>query len=322
MIVDPFSSGKYLLEEFEKRHIPVVAIISSKTLCSHLRHSMPDKNRFVAIFDFEAEFLHHDLYHFNIGYIIAGCESGVMLAEQLQEHYGFPGNGSDGLDIRRDKYAMQERLKDRQIRSIKQIASNNLTQMITWRKANLEYLKNSKKKSLGFSLKFQSFLLFFNFFLRFPVVVKPLLGGGTEGVTICYSDADIESAFKAQYQKVNVLGVTNDKLLLQEFLHGTEYVVDSVSHDGEHVVCAIWEYSKKKDESTGAITYEWTKLLPARGSIQDELVTYVHRCLNALSITHGPSHAEVMYTPDGPAKGPCLVEEMDTNFAIFSFENS
>ena len=40
---------------------------------------------------------------------------------------------------------------------------------------------------------------------------------------------------------INGLGVVNEGVLIQEFLEGKEYVVDSVSRDGKHKVMAIWE---------------------------------------------------------------------------------
>lgn len=32
---------------------------------------------------------------------------------------------------------------------------------------------------------------------------------------------------------------------MMEYLDGKEYVVDSVSRDGVHRICAIWEYDKR-----------------------------------------------------------------------------
>lgn len=93
-------------------------------------------------------------------------------------------------------------------------------------------------------------------------------------------------------------------MLIQEYLDGIEYVVDSQSSGGKNVLAAVWEYSKKKEAKTGSITYEYTKLLPAKGEIQDQIVSYVWKCLEALGIRYGPSHAEVFMT----SSGPCLVE--------------
>ena len=41
------------------------------------------------------------------------------------------------------------------------------------------------------------------------------------------------------------MGLLNEGVLVQEFLDGIEYVVDSVSRDGVHKTTAVWEYDKR-----------------------------------------------------------------------------
>ena len=45
--------------------------------------------------------------------------------------------------------------------------------------------------------------------------------------------------------QLNGLGQLNDGALCQEFLSGTEFVVDGVSRDGVYKITAIWEYDKR-----------------------------------------------------------------------------
>merc|ERR1712157_367768 len=45
-------------------------------------------------------------------------------------------------------------------------------------------------------------------------------------------------------------------------------------------------------------------LLPPSGEVQDKLVDYVFKVLDAVGLQHGPCHTEVMLTP----RGPVLVE--------------
>ena len=47
-----------------------------------------------------------------------------------------------------------------------------------------------------------------------------------------------------------------------EYLDGAEYVVDSVSRDGEHRICAIWEYDKRNANGTNFV-YFGMELRPA-----------------------------------------------------------
>jgi len=106
--------------------------------------------------------------------------------------------------------------------------------------------------------------------------------------------------------KVNPKGGVNDTVALQEFLAGDEYIVDTVSKNGQHLCVSIWSQGKRKDlpwNPTGIITTE-NRLLQPSGPVQDALVEYVFQVLDALDYKHGPCHTEVMVT----ARGPILIE--------------
>lgn len=97
-------------------------------------------------------------------------------------------------------------------------------------------------------------------------------------MTLCKSREEVRSAFDALVNRVNKLGVRNVEVLvqvththtvkredvmslstlmrdggvitcvmmmMQEFLDGEEYVVDSVSLDGEIKTVAVWHYDKR-----------------------------------------------------------------------------
>lgn len=98
---------------------------------------------------------------------------------------------------------------------------------------------------------------------------------------------------------------------MQEFLAGTEYVVDSVSRDGEHMVLAVWRYLKKQNAKTKAITYEYSEILnPAESSelkeLCETLTSYAKTCLTALGIENSAAHTEIII--NGRTGEPCLVE--------------
>ena len=102
---------------------------------------------------------------------------------------------------------------------------------------------------------------------------------------------------------MNGLGEVNDGALVQEFLDGTEYVIDSVSRDGHHKVTAIWEYDKRPANGANFV-YFGMRLLAGDGEVAAALVAYGASVLDALGIRNGPGHMEVKMT----RSGPCLVE--------------
>ena len=63
----------------------------------------------------------------------------------------------------------------------------------------------------------------------FKAVVKPVEGAGSDGVFICDSPEAVRKALTALEGTKNVLGLTNYAVLLQEYLRGDEYVVDTRS---------------------------------------------------------------------------------------------
>jgi hypothetical protein len=104
-------------------------------------------------------------------------------------------------------------------------------------------------------------------------------------------------------------------------------VVDSISHEGEHRVTAFWRYDKRALNGAafvyyGLRLYESEEEEGREGGreggreVEWALARYAHRCLDALGIRNGFSHAEVMWLEgggEGEREGgvggePCLVE--------------
>ena len=71
----------------------------------------------------------------------------------------------------------------------------------------------------------------------FKCVVKPNESAGTDSVFLCNTPEEVLTAFTAIHNHSNGLGHTNDGALCQEFLSGTEFVIDGVSRDGVYKVC-------------------------------------------------------------------------------------
>ncbi|CAD7965782.1 unnamed protein product [Amoebophrya sp. A25] len=279
VVVDPYSSGKYLVQELKDQGWPMVAIQSALELAPFwLQQLEPD--HFVETFAHTTiEETLKKLEKYNVKAVTPGSEPGVFLSEDLQEALRLTAvNGSATKEWRRHKYAMQERLREVGVRAVRQIYAKDAAEALEWH----------KEKNMG----------------QWPIIVKPAMSGGTDGVYWCHSPEDVDTAFAAECGKVNVNGELNDCLLAQEFLQGIEYIVDCVSYDSKHVLCGIWQYKKVHDPKTRSISYHNGKMIASTGEVQDQLVDYMFKCLDALDIKYGASHGEVIMTPDGP----CLVE--------------
>jgi hypothetical protein len=109
---------------------------------------------------------------------------------------------------------------------------------------------------------------------------------------------------------------------LQEFLTGTEFIVDTCSLNGEHLCCAVWKYNKRKGVpwSPQAIVTQSQEMLASDEPVCETLISYVFQVLDAVGLIHGPCHTEVMLTPRGPilvevnarmhgVQGPLMIEK-------------
>jgi ATP-grasp domain len=210
--------------------------------------------------------------------VVAGTEPGVELADALSEALhpitGAPTNGTALSAARRDKYLMIERIKQQGLRGARQTLVKSEEQLRKWH------------NDIGGM-----------------VVLKPLRSAGNDGVTWCRTPDDSVQAFRQLNGRANVLSHSNDGVVAQECLVGAEYTVDTVSRDGEHHVCDIWETHRINANGIPDLLVAW-RLLPAIGEVQDELIAYAFEVLDALGIRHGAAHAEIKMT----STGPCLVE--------------
>jgi biotin carboxylase len=206
-----------------------------------------------------------------------GCETGVELGDAISEALGLPGNGTKLSDMRRNKFLMQEQVRKAGVRAARQTKATSMPEVT------------------AFLNKFGSGPL--------KLVIKPVASAGTDNVYVCRSKDEVRQRFKQIIGGTNILGKKNVEVVIQEFLEGKEYVIDTVSFGGVHKVVTIWEYDKRPENGADFV-YFGLRLKSADEPRCRELIDYQKKVLDALEIKHGAGHGEVIYTPDGP----CLVE--------------
>jgi len=210
-------------------------------------------------------------------YVVAGCESGVELAERLSNQLGLPANGATLREARRDKYLMTEAVSAHGLRTAVQFLSNDIDEIIDWVRNTLDW----------------------------PVIVKPPKSVASDSVFCCRCTDDLRKAAVKVLSGTNVLGDRNPSVLVQEFLTGIEYVVDTVSYEGQKKTTAVWQYSRPAAAVSGEfVCYDGMTLLPYAGERQELLQSYTFKVLDALTIRFGPAHCELMWV-DGE---PVLIE--------------
>jgi hypothetical protein len=207
--------------------------------------------------------------------ILPGAETGVELADQLSSHFGLRTNGTSQSEARRNKYVMGETVRSAGIRAVKQLQSR------TW------------SEIAAFLAEWQP--------SPYRVIVKPMDSAGSDDVTLCRSEEEVQRAFGHILGKVNGLGLVNESVLVQEYLEGQEYVIDMVSRDGEHKLVGIWEYDRRPANGASFVCHgQWHRTISDNPDYYGQLVEYEKKVCTALGIRNGPSHGEVKWYKEAP----------------------
>jgi biotin carboxylase len=215
--------------------------------------------------------------------VMVGCETGVLLADQLSEALDCRGNGTAHSSLRRNKFLQTE--------AVRNAGLNACGQALADSRDDVERFLREGRHAVGEGEPFKA-------------VVKPVEGAGSDGVFICDSHAEVRQAFASLEGTKNVLGLTNYSVLLQEYLKGDEYVVDTVSRSGVHKCVAIWKYDKRLFNGS-PVVYYGMRLMPLDAEpFLVEMVRYVFGVLDTLGIRNGAIHSEVKME----ARGPVLIE--------------
>ena len=283
VVVDPYSTGCLIVKEIQSRGYAVICLWTrgfSDEMKTHVPMSCGKISYLKEVTEGDnlgetTRELYKAAEKLRIVGCIAGGEAGVDTADVLSERLQVRTNGAQGIFAnRRDKKVQQELIRDAGIRSIRQAAGKQ------WSDVE-EFLKNE----------------------TFPVVLKPTDSAGTDGVKLCHTFEEAKEHFHQLFEVEAVNGGFNTEVLCQEFLRGKEYVVDTASRDGTHKVTAVWVYDKRPANGAAFVYYG---MVPVESNSAEAklVVPYIKRVLDALEMKNGAGHGEVILTPSGP----CLVE--------------
>lgn len=282
LIIDGASSGKQLAMHLINNGHEVYHMTSG----SEERYSIPEyvKKNYVAEMTNGVEYvecLNYDsantagenaekLRSYGFDAVIPGTESGVWAAEAISRELGLPGNDPDTFCKRRDKYYMQKALRDAGIRSIDMLLTSSVDEAV-------EFYRKQRNARM---------------------IIKPRSSAGSEGVILCKSEQDVRRYFSDSLNKTDFYGNANEQLLLQEFISGTEFVADSVSLNGKHLLTDAHTYRKTNTEGDcGSFVYDRMTMVD---DVSNFNMDYINKALDAVGIENGISHLEFKIDEQGP----------------------
>ena len=208
-------------------------------------------------------------------HVVAGSEFGVPLAVRLAQDLKLPGNPLGILDAMTQKDAMHEALSRAGIRHIRGRVVHSVEEAVEC----------------------------YDEFGEKGVVVKFTRSAATVGLTMCNSREEMIAAVRKGLGQS--FGTVDEKseLLVQERIHGKEYIVNTVSCQGEHRMVSIWAYDKVRLPN-GTNAYNYGETVTELGVGHSQLIRYAFDVLEAIGIQYGPVHGEYMVDE----KGPVLIE--------------
>ncbi|MFJ8018051.1 ATP-grasp domain-containing protein [Streptomyces sp. NPDC096339] len=127
--------------------------------------------------------------------------------------------------------------------------------------------------------------------LTFPVVVKPALGMSSLGVTRADSSAAL-GAVVAEVRRVSAGTADGGAgLIVEEYLDGPEYAVESLVHEGRVQVLSIGYKGDPKGPYFEESVYRAPAPLPE--AVRADVVREVIAAHAALGVSYGPTHTEL-----------------------------
>lgn len=201
--------------------------------------------------------------------VFCGYEGGLEIADELAEYYGVPGNSPTSSFCRNNKYSMNVPLEKSGIPCVKQGCFAKIEDFYHW------YDQSGFEK----------------------IVMKPLFGALGFGVCFCTGKEEMRVVFEKYFMQKNFLGRLNDHYVIQEFLDGPTFWVNTVSRDGRHcTVVIIEDAGDSVEEYRSKYAKSMKRDDPRFALLQD----YMFKVLTADGFNNGAAHSEVKITADGP----------------------
>ena len=123
---------------------------------------------------------------------------------------------------------------------------------------------------------------------RFPVIVKPVDSGGSQGICKVEKVQDLAEAYHyaISYSRTS-------KAIIEEYIDGREFSVEFISHQGKHYFLQITDKVTSGAPRFVEMQHHQPADIPA--SVWDRIKTMVEDALTALKIENSASHTEIKW---------------------------
>ncbi|MDM5185981.1 ATP-grasp domain-containing protein [Bacillus sp. DX4.1] len=192
-----------------------------------------------------------------------------------------------------------ENFRETAVQIAKELDVNYAYQLETIKLVNNKFFLREKLRELGIDNTKSAIVNSFEELRRFiervngTIILKPLNSSGSTGIWKIEGVYDeLEKDF-LKYKKA----FSQFQICAEEFIYGNEYSVEAFTENNEHkIYCITQKY--KNEENFVEVGHTVPSVLSE--SQEQGIKNFVTSILDAIQLTNGPSHTEIILTSDGP----------------------
>lgn len=129
---------------------------------------------------------------------------------------------------------------------------------------------------------------------NFPIIIKPLSGSGSMGVRLCGDEKEYDEHIQNPQNSIYF----DKKVLIQEYIVGEEYSVESMGFDHTIEIIGITKKYLGNPPHFIETGHDFPANLPS--SLSEKINTLVKTTLQAINLTFGPAHTEIRVKDNEP----------------------
>lgn len=224
----------------------------------------------------------------DIACVVVGSEYGIPYFDMLCERLGIPGNDPSTTADRTTKLGMHSALERAGLRHIRSVRISS--------EEDIRAFWHSR-----------------------PAVIKPSASVGTIGVHVCGTLDECIEAWKTDSATEEWTGGSIADILIQDFIGGREFIVNTISRDGVDRITDMWAYWKQ--EVGSGVAYDCAMSVSDPGPVEQAVADYALKVLDAVGVRNGPAHMELKSDDDGPVLIEINARPMGGHFSQDSLED-
>lgn len=200
---------------------------------------------------------------YNIEGIVTTGEITLRTVAHVCEKMNLPGISMKVAEVSNNKYLLRECMKN-----------NNIYVPDYW----IVHNKNELKDKIDY--------------IDFPCVIKPVDTSGSLGVIKIYNDNELMKVFDEVISNSRI-----KEVIIEEYLAGNEYSVESLSQNGKHHIIAITE----KNVVGYPYFVEERHVIPAslNKNQENDMKKLTYNLLNTIGLDNSAAHTEIKLTDRG-----------------------